>query len=103
MLAQGGGYGPVERRRAISHDPHLEDTLSATTSLAALLIALGIPPSPRYSIEDVARILGLTPKQVRNQVKKNHLIAVRGSRRRWTGVLHEDLSAYFAMANGGTL
>jgi len=73
--------------------------MSPQPSLATLLIAMSIPPTPRYSIEDVARILGLTPKQVRNQVKKHHLVAVRGSRRRWTGVLHEDLNAFYTSNN----
>ena len=68
-------------------------------TLSALLNTLGIPPTPRYSIEEVAAILGLTSGQVRSQIKKGNLAAVRGSRRRWTGVLHEDLGAYFTANN----
>ena len=73
----------------------------STTKLDALLTTLGIAPAPRYTIEDVATILGFTPKQVRTQVKKGNLTALRGSRRRWTGVLHDDLDAYFTANNGG--
>jgi hypothetical protein len=72
-----------------------------TTTLNALLTVLGIASAPRYPIEEVAQILGFTPKQVRTQIKKGNLAAVRGSLRRWTGVLHEDLDAYFTTNNGG--
>ena len=68
-------------------------------TLSALVTTLGIPPTPRYSIEEVAMILGLTSGQVRSQIKKGNLSALRGSRRRWTGVLHEDLDAYFTANN----
>jgi len=73
----------------------------STSTLNALLTALGIAAAPRYPIEEVARILGFTPKQVRTQIKKGNLAALRGSRRRWAGVLHEDLDAYFTANNGG--
>lgn len=72
-------------------------------TLHALLTTLGIASAPRYTIEDVATILGFTPKQVRTQIKKGNLAAVRGSRRRWTGVLHTDLDAYYTNNNGGAL
>ncbi len=73
----------------------------STPTLDALLTTLGIAPAPRYPIEDVAAILGFTTKQVRTQIKKGNLTAVRGSRRRWTGVLHTDLDAYYTANNGG--
>jgi len=69
------------------------------TSFTALLDKLGILPEPRYSLDAAAAILGLTPAQIRAQIKKRHLCAVRGSRRRWTGVMHEDLDAYFTANN----
>ena len=71
----------------------------STISLNALVLALGMSPAPRYSIEETATILGLNPKQVRTQIKKGHLAAIRGSRRRWSGVFHADLESYFASVN----
>jgi hypothetical protein len=71
----------------------------ANANLNALLDKLGIPPQPRYPLDGVAAILGLSDQAVRCQVKKGNLIAVRGSRRRWTGVLHEDLDAYYTANN----
>jgi len=72
-----------------------------TSTLNELLTTVGIAASPRYPIEEVATILGFTPKQVRTQIKKGNLVAIRGSLRRWTGVLHEDLAAYYSLNNGG--
>jgi hypothetical protein len=71
----------------------------ATNTLTTLILALGIAPAPRYSIEETAAILGLTSKQVRTQIKKGYLTAIRGSRRRWSGVFHADLESYFAAVN----
>lgn len=71
----------------------------ATDNLTLLLIILGIPPSARYSIEETATILGLSPKAVRTQIKKGNLHAIRGSRRRWSGVFHSDLDAYLSSIN----
>lgn len=68
-------------------------------TLEYLLITLGLAQASRYSIEETATILGLTPKQVRTQIKKGHLAAIKSSPRRWGGVLHTDLDAYLAAAN----
>ena len=72
-------------------------------TLNALLTTLEIASAPRYTIEEVANILGLTLRQVRVQVKKGNLVAIRGSLRRWTGVLHDDLADYYSANNGGAL
>lgn len=71
----------------------------ATNSLNSLILALGMSIDTRYSIEETATILGLTPKQIRTQIKKGKLTAIRGSRRRWSGVFHTDLEAYVASIN----
>ena len=73
----------------------------STAALTHLITTLGMTPAPRYSIEETAAILGLTPKQVRTQIKKGRLAAFRGSSRRWMGVLHTDLEVFFLVANGG--
>jgi pantothenate kinase type III len=68
-------------------------------TLSALLTTLGIAPAPRYTIEEVARILGNTPRQVRTQIQKGRIPAIKSSVRRWGWVLHPDLEAYFAAIN----
>ncbi len=68
-------------------------------SLNNLLQNLGVTPAPRYPIPEVANILGLTEHQVRVQIKKGNLAAIRGSRRRWSGVFHADLESYFSAVN----
>lgn len=68
-------------------------------TLEHLLTTMGIIPAARYSVEETAAILGLTPKQVRTQIKKGRLTAIKGSARRWGGVLHADLDAYLVAAN----
>jgi hypothetical protein len=74
-----------------------------TNTLNELITTLGMIPCPRYSIEETAEILGLALKQVRTQIKKGRLTAIRGSRRRWTGVLHTDLEAFYNVINQGVL
>jgi hypothetical protein len=68
-------------------------------TLSALLGNLGIAIAPRYTLEEVAQILGTTPRQVRSQIQKNRLPAIKSSVRRWAWVLHPDLEAYFAAIN----
>lgn len=71
-------------------------------TLTKLLSTLGMPPIPRYSLEEVAHITGLSLRQVRNQIEKGRLAAIKSSARRWAGVLHQDLETYFAAINGGS-
>lgn len=68
-------------------------------TLSALLTTLGITPAPRYTLEEVAHILGMTCRQVRSQIQKGRLLAIKTSARRWAWVLHPDLDAYFAAVN----
>jgi len=68
-------------------------------TLSAILTALGTTPTARYSIQEVAQILGMTTRQVRTQIQKGHLTALKSSVRRWAWVLHEDLEAYFIAIN----
>jgi pantothenate kinase type III len=68
-------------------------------TLSALLATLGIEPAPRYTLEEVARILGTTPRQIRSQIQKGRIHAIKSSVRRWGWVLHTDLEAYFAAIN----
>lgn len=74
-------------------------------TLNQLLNSLGMTRAARYSIEDTAAILGITARQVKTQIQKGHLTALKSSPRRWAWVLHCDLEAYFAAANvkGGAL
>ena len=68
-------------------------------TLSKLLTALGTSPAARYSLEDVAQVLGLTPRQVRSQIQKGRLVAIKTSARHWAWVLHQDLEAYLAAIN----
>lgn len=68
-------------------------------TLSALLATLGIAIAPRYTLEEVAQILGNTPRQVRTQIQKGRIPAIKSSARRWAWVLHPDLEAYFAAIN----
>ena len=70
-----------------------------TNTLSHLIASLGVPLAYRYTLDETAVILGLTPKQVRSQIKKGRLKGVRGSRNHVAGVLHTDLAAYFAAVN----
>jgi hypothetical protein len=65
-----------------------------------LLLTIGMKPASRYTIPEVAIILGLTEHQVRTQIRKGNLIAIKGSTRRYVGVMHHDLATYFTTANG---
>ena len=68
-------------------------------SLEALVTDLGLLPAPRYTLEQVATILGLTMTQVRELLKKRRLKGLKGSLNRWMGVLHADLESYFLRIN----
>lgn len=68
-------------------------------NLSELLTTLGIAPAPRYTLEEVARILGTSPRQVRSQIQKGRIPAIKSSVRRWGWVLHPDLESYFAAIN----
>lgn len=66
-----------------------------------LLLSLGVPQASRYTIHEVAYILGLTEDQVRIQIRKGRLVALKGSAHRFVGVLHADLEVYLVSINGG--
>jgi len=72
------------------------------STLSTLITSLGMSLKPRYTIEEVSTVLGITPKQVRSQIKKGRLKALRGSRNCLTGILHSDLETYFDVANSGS-
>jgi hypothetical protein len=67
--------------------------------LPALLTTLKMSRKPRYTIEETAYILGVTPHQVRTQIIKKRLPAQRGLERRYTGVMHDDLNAFIIKNN----
>jgi hypothetical protein len=75
--------------------------MEVSMTLNQLLNSLGIARAARYTLEEVAHILGMTTRQVRTQIQKGHLSAAKISARRWAWVLHTDLDAYFAAINGG--
>lgn len=68
-------------------------------ALATALDALGIPHKPRFAIEEVAEILGITRDQVVNLLKKGKLTGMKSSVRRWRGVYSVDLSDYLEKVN----
>ena len=68
-------------------------------TLSTLLVALGTTPAPRYSLVEVAQILGVTPRQVRTQIQKGRITAIKSSARCWAWVLHRDLETYFTTVN----
>jgi len=54
---------------------------------------VNITPAPRHTIQEVATLLGMTPKGVRDLITNGHLRAIRVSERvSW--VLQKDLVQY---------
>lgn len=70
-------------------------------TLPHLLEKLGRIPQPRFTIEEVGDILGLSRGEVLAQIKRGHLPAIKVSARRWGYVLHDDLNAFLTALNGG--
>lgn len=73
----------------------------APSTLTHLLEAAGIVPSALYPIQEVARTLRSTERQILELIKKKRLKAVKVSQRRWGFVLHPDLDAYLIALNEG--
>jgi excisionase family DNA binding protein len=63
-------------------------------TLQSILERLNIPYKARYTIEEVAEILGIRRDQVLNLLHKGRLIGVRATERRWAGVFPDELEAY---------
>ena len=74
---------------------------TAPSTLTHLLEAAGIVPATLYPIQEVARTLRSTERQVLELIKKKRLKAVKVSQRRWGFVLHPDLDAYLCSLNEG--
>ena len=70
--------------------------------LDQIIIRLGLAPAPRYCLEEVALILGVTREQVRRLIKKKYLKGFKGTASRWTAVFHDDLASFVARGNRGT-
>lgn len=68
--------------------------------LNRILTHLGMPTQPRYSVPEVALILGLKDSQVLTLLKKHLLPGTKASHRKWGHVFHEDLAAYLASIHG---
>lgn len=69
------------------------------TTLAEVLTALGIPHKPRYSIEEVAEILGIRRDQVIDLLRKGRLVGMRSSMHRWRCVFATELDAFIQKIN----
>jgi excisionase family DNA binding protein len=69
------------------------------TTLAGVLEALGIPRKPRYSIEEVAEILGIRRYQVVDLLRKGKLTGMKSSMNRWRCVFATELDAFIQKVN----
>ncbi len=59
----------------------------------------GIAPAARYTLEQVAAILGCTPDHVRYLVTRRKLPALKVGAQTWGTVRHEDLDAFLVSVN----
>lgn len=69
------------------------------TTLAGVIEALGIPPKPRYSVEEVAEILGLRRDQAVDLLRKGKLTGMKSSMHRWRCVFATELDAFLQRVN----
>jgi hypothetical protein len=60
----------------------------------------GIDPAARYTLEQVAAILGCDGEHVRYLVVRKKLPALKVGVQTWGTVRHEDLGAFLAAVNG---
>lgn len=72
------------------------------THLEQALIDSGIPMSCRYSLEEVARIMGCKLDHIRYLVNRDFLPALKVGKQTWGTVRHDDLSAFLDCLNGGS-
>jgi len=68
-------------------------------TLTKMLEALGIPYKPRFTVEEVAEILGIRRDQVMHLLKRQKLIGMKSSSNRWGGVFAADLDQYIQTVN----
>lgn len=71
-------------------------------TLSKMLEALGIPYKPRFTIEEVAEILGIRRDQVMHLLKRKKLVGMKSSANRWGGVFAFDLDQYIQAVNQST-
>ena len=69
------------------------------TTLAAVLAAIGTPHKPRYGIEEVAEILGISRYQVVDLLRKGKLVGMKSSMHRWRCVFAIELDAFIQRVN----
>lgn len=67
--------------------------------LETMLDQLGIKPKPRFTVEEVAEILGIRRDQVLDLLKRKKLIGMRASVSKWSGVFAQDLAEYIQIVN----
>jgi hypothetical protein len=67
--------------------------------LPLILARLGMPSKPRFTLEEVADILGIRRDQVLSLLKRGKLIGIRAMERRWAGVFAEQLATYLEEVN----
>ena len=60
----------------------------------------GIEPAVRYTLDEVAAILGCTLDHVRYLVTRKKLPVLKVGRQTWGTVRHDDLAAFLASVNG---
>lgn len=70
-----------------------------STTLAGVIQELGIPTKPRYSLEEVADVLGIRRDQVVDLIRKGKLPGMKSSMNRWRGVFASDLDAFIQKVN----
>lgn len=69
------------------------------TYLTHALLASGVPPSDRYPLAAVARILGCPETYVRYLFHRRKLPVLKIGAQTWGAVRHEDLAAYLDAQN----
>ena len=84
-------------------EPHLSIPFPKEPLMHHLNLALadsGVSPASRYSLSEVARILGRDLDYVRYLVNRNKLAALKVGRQTWGHVRHEDLADFLNQVNG---
>lgn len=59
----------------------------------------GIAPAPRYTLEQVASILGCELDHVRYLVTRRKLPVLKVGAQTWSSIRHEDLGMFLASVN----